>query len=209
MGRPPTAPGGGACPGWSEDRPASAGATVLSAQDRQDLERIFREHGTEDFRWLPAADITVAQWVRMKCQYGCDEYGKNVACPPNNPPVADCERFMREYTQAVIFHFVKAAPDHAARRQWSRQINERLLALERAVFLRGHHKAFMLLMGSCPLCEECAGNPADCPHPGSARPTAEGLAVDLFATAHRAGYPLEVLADRSRPMNRYAILLIE
>lgn len=82
------------------------------AIDRQQLEGIFQEHGFDEFRWLPAADITVAQWVRMKCTYGCDEYGKSVACPPKNPPVSECERFMREYSQAAIFHFIKAVRDH-------------------------------------------------------------------------------------------------
>lgn len=177
--------------------------------DRQQLEDIFHEHGFDEFRWLAAADIAVAQWVRMKCIYGCDEFGKNVACPPNNPPVLECERFIREYSQAAIFRFVKAVPNREERRKWSREVNQRLLDLERAVFIRGHHKAFMLLMGSCPLCEECLGQLERCPHPGAARPTAEGLAVDMFATARGVGYPLEVLSDYSQPMNRYAILLIE
>jgi len=66
----------------------------------------------------------------------------------------------------------------------------------------------MLLMGSCPRCEECVGRPQECREPGSARPTPEGLAIDLFATARNAGYPLEVLTDPAQPMNRYAILLV-
>ena len=177
--------------------------------DRQDLEQLFRGQGLDDFRWISPANIRVAQWVRMKCQYGCPEHGNRVACPPNNPSVAECERFLREYREAVIFHFPKAVEDRQERRRWSREVNERLLALEREVFLRGHYKAFVLLMGSCPHCEECVGDPAECPHPGSARPTPEGLAVDLFATARSVGYPLEVLTDYSQTMNRYAILLIE
>jgi len=181
----------------------------VAAADRQNLEGLFREHGFDDFHWLPAADIVVAQWVHMKCQYGCPEYGTNVACPPNNPSVAECERFFREYTDAALFHFVKAAPDEDERKRWSRPLNAKLLALERAVFLSGHRKAFMILMGGCPHCEECVGRPEACPHPGSARPTPEGLAVDVFSTAHAVGYPIEVLNDLSQPMNRYAILLID
>jgi predicted metal-binding protein len=181
----------------------------VATTNREPLERLFREHGFEDFRWLRAADIVVAHWVRMKCQYGCPEYGTNVACPPNNPSVAECERFIREYAEAAIFRFVKAAPDEEERKRWSRPLNAELLALERAVFLSGHRKAFMLLMGSCPHCEECVGRPGDCRLPGSARPTPEGLAVDLFSTAHAVGYPLDVLTDPSQPMNRYAILLVE
>jgi predicted metal-binding protein len=82
-------------------------------------------------------------------------------------------------------------------------------AVERAVFIRGLHKAFMLLLGNCPLCEECVGQVERCRRPGSARPTPEGLAVDMFETAHSVGYPLEVLSDHLQPTNRYAILLVE
>lgn len=177
--------------------------------DREKLETLFRDHGFDAFKWLPAADIAVSRWVRMKCVYGCDEYGKNAACPPFNPPVAECERFFREYTESAIFRFSKVAAIREERKAWSRGIDRKLLELERAVFLSGYHKAFMLLMGSCPLCEECAGRPEKCRHAGSARPTPEGLAVDLFATARSVGYPLEVLTDYSQPMNRYAILLVQ
>jgi predicted metal-binding protein len=177
--------------------------------NRVSLEELFRDHGFTDFRWLRADDIVVSRWVRMKCQYGCPEYGTHVACPPNNPSVKECERFFREYDDAVIFHFVKAEPDEAERNRWSRPIKEKLLALERAVFLAGYRKAFVLLMGSCPHCDECVGNPGECRFPGTARPTPEGLAVDVFATAHSVGYPIEVLTDLRQPMDRYAILLVE
>jgi predicted metal-binding protein len=177
--------------------------------DQQQLEGMFQAHGFDDFRWLTPGDIAVAEWVRMKCAYGCEEYGKNVACPPNNPAVEACERFIREYTGSAIFRFHLAARDREERKTLSRDIDGRLLELERAVFLSGYHKAFMMLMGGCPLCEICAGRPEDCLHPGSARPTPEGFAVDLFATARSVGYPLEVLTDYAQPMNRYAILLVE
>jgi predicted metal-binding protein len=178
--------------------------------DRQHLEDLFREHGFDDFRWIGGADIVVARWVRMKCIFGCDGYGQSVACPPNCPPVTECERFIHEYSQAVIFHFAKTVADEEERKKWCREVSGRLLEMERTVFLGGHHKAFMMPMSSsCPQCPECVGDPQDCPHPGTARPTPEGLGVDLFATARSIGYPLEVLSDRSQEMNRYAILLVE
>jgi predicted metal-binding protein len=177
--------------------------------NKEKLEKLFFERGFDDFRWLPASDIIVAQWVRLKCVFGCDEYGKNVGCPPNTPTVAECERFIGEYSDSVIIHFLKAVPNREERVNWSREINRRLLELERRVFIQGHHKAFMLLMGSCPICEECVERHEDCRYPGSSRPTPEGMAVDLFATTHNVGYPLEVLSDYSQQMNRYAILLIE
>jgi len=73
----------------------------------KDLERMFAGRGFSDFRWIHPRDIVVAEWVRMKCLYGCVEYGKNAACPPNAPPVDACARFFREYKRAAVFHFVK------------------------------------------------------------------------------------------------------
>jgi hypothetical protein len=35
------------------------------------------------------------------------------------------------------------------------------------------------------------------------------MAVDVFSTVRGYGYPIEVLADYSQAMNRYAFLLIE
>jgi predicted metal-binding protein len=181
----------------------------VATTDRKGLEALIRDHGFEDYRFIRAGDIAVAEWVRMKCRFGCPEYGTAVACPPNVPSVAECERFVREYEEAVILHFARTAPDREERRRWSRKANADLLALERAVFLSGRHKAFMLLMGSCPHCEECVGRPEDCRLPGSARPTPEGLAIDVYATARSAGYPIQVVTDHGQPENRYAILLVE
>ena len=44
------------------------------------LEELFRQHGYEDFKWLDPAEIVVAQWVRIKCMYGCPVYCQIVCC---------------------------------------------------------------------------------------------------------------------------------
>jgi hypothetical protein len=43
----------------------------------------------------------------------------------------------------------------------------------------------------------------------NARPSPEGLAVDVFTTARNCGYEIKVLTDYSEEMNRYGFLLIE
>jgi hypothetical protein len=35
------------------------------------------------------------------------------------------------------------------------------------------------------------------------------MAMDVYSTVRRAGYPIEVLPDYDRAMNRYSFLLIE
>ena len=177
--------------------------------DNQALEGLFAKHGYTDFRWIDPKDIVVAQWVRLKCMFGCSEFGRNATCPPNVPSVPECREFFEEYTRAAVFHFAKAVDAPEDRHEWSRGVNTALLALERDVFLAGNQKAFLLFMDSCGLCKKCSGDREECKEPRSARPTPEAMAVDVFSTVRRIGYPIEVLPDYHQAMNRYAFLLIE
>jgi predicted metal-binding protein len=173
------------------------------------LDKLFHKHGFTDFRWLDPKDIVVAQWVRMKCIYGCVEYGRTATCPPQAPPVGDCERFFREYRRAVVFHFEKKVDRPEDRHAWSRKLDLALLKLEQEVFMAGFVKAFLIFFDSCNLCLECSGTRTGCKEPKLARPTADALGVDVFTTVRALGYPIEVLSDYRQAMNRYAFLLID
>jgi predicted metal-binding protein/GNAT superfamily N-acetyltransferase len=181
----------------------------LRREDREEIERLFERHGYTDFRWIAPESIVLAHWVRMKCVFGCETYGTNASCPPNVPDVDECRRFVGEYGEAVVFHFEKRVERPADRHEWTKGVNANLLKLEREVFLLGHEKAFLLFMDSCNLCSECVRVRAECRQPRNARPTPEALGVDVFSTVRQYDYPIEVLEDYSRPMNRYAFLLIE
>jgi predicted metal-binding protein len=190
-------------------RPQSHRPRTRKQDGQVDLEGLFREHGFADFRWIDPKDIILGEWVRMKCLYGCVEYGRTATCPPNAPAVEACERFFREYDRAVVFHFEKKVDRPEDRHAWSRKINIDLLKLEREVFMAGFFKAFLLYMDSCNICLECSGNRAGCKDPKQARPTPDALGVDVYTTVRKLGYPIEVLSDYKQTMNRYAFLLIE
>jgi predicted metal-binding protein len=130
-------------------------------------------------------------------------------CPPNLPGVEECHRFFTEYRQAVVLHFQHTAPERAARRTWSARTNIQLVKLERQVFMAGYRKAFLLFMDSCEICAECVPDKASCKQPELSRPTAEGMAVDVYTTVRKLGYPIEVLTDPSQAMNRYAFLMVD
>jgi len=175
----------------------------------KDLERLFADRGFTDFRWIDPREIVVAEWVRMKCLYGCVDYGKNAACPPNAPPVDACARFFREYRRGVVFHFAKKVDRPEDRHAWGRKLNLELLKLETEVFKGGFVKAFLLFFDSCGICLECASARASCKEPKLARPTPDALAVDVYSTVRKIGYPIEVLSEYDQEMNRYAFLLID
>jgi predicted metal-binding protein len=176
---------------------------------KKQLGALFRQRGFSDFRWLDPKKIVVAQWTRVKCMFGCWEYGKTATCPPNVPTVAECERFFREYRRAVVFHFTKKVAKPEDRHAWTRRLNLKLLELEREVFLSGHEKAFLIFLDSCNLCPECSGKRETCLKPRQARPTADAMAVDVFSTVRPLGYPIEVLARTDQAMNRYAFLMVD
>lgn len=179
------------------------------AVSRKALTRLFQDLGYQDFKWIKPEQIVVAQWVRQKCMFGCDEYGHNAACPPNTPSVDECARFFSEYQQAVLFRFSKAVKKPRDRHAWTRKINKGLLKLEREVFLAGNRKAFVLFMDSCGLCKDCPPSRAECKNLTSARPSPESMAVDVFTTVERGGFPIQVLKDYDETMNRYAMLMVE
>jgi predicted metal-binding protein len=169
---------------------------------RSDLESLFEKHGVSDYRWLDPKAIVVSQWVRVKCMFGCGDYGRRACCPPNMPSVAECRQFFDEYSTAAIFHFEKAVAGPEDRHVWGQAINDGLMKLERNVFLAGHERAFLLLMACCSLCAECE-------NPKLARPVPEALAVDVYSTARQYGYPIHVLSGYAQTMHRYAFIMIE
>ncbi len=184
-------------------------AVMKKEINRKKLEEMFRKHGYEDYKWINPKGIVVDQWARMKCTFGCKNYGKCGTCPPNTPSVPDCRDFFRAYRSGVVFHFTKRVDKPEDRFAWTRQVNRKLLELEREVFLSGYYKTFLLFMDSCNLCESCSGVREKCQNPKLARPTPESMAVDVFETVRKIGYPIGVLYSYSQEMNRYAFLLVE
>lgn len=181
----------------------------LSTGHQAELEAVFKKFDLSDYKWIDPNEIIVSQWVRMKCMYGCGEYGNNACCPPNTPTVSECERFFKEYRTAVLFHFSTKVDQPEARHEWSKGINLKLSKLERDVFMSGYERAFMLFMDSCSICNECTGEKEDCKNPRIARPSPESMAVDVYSTVRQFGFPIHVLSEYNQAMNRYAFLLIQ
>ena len=178
-------------------------------KDPERLEIIFQKCEAKEFKWIDPRDIVTAQWVRAKCMFGCGNYGRHVCCPPNVPSVSECRQLFSEYETGVIFYFPVTVENPNDRHVWSRKMNQLLLSVEREVFLQGYQKALLLPVSPCGACEECTGTRENCKDPSIVRPTPEGMAIDVYSTARKYGFPIEVLTDFSQTMNRYAFLLVE
>ena len=92
---------------------------------------------------------------------------------------------------------------------WFRELNGRVLDLEKELFLSGFHKAFAFLPAPCNLCSRCQASKRECRQPLASRPTLEAFSVDVFSTARKMGYPIQVLSGYEEEMNRFVALLIE
>ena len=177
--------------------------------DRNEINALFEQQGYSNYTWIKADDIIVAQWVRFKCMFGCPHYAINATCPPHVPSVAECREFVRDYREAVIFHFTGAVDQPEDRTAWCREINLKLLEVERRVFLAGYYKAFIMFTDDCAWCRTCIGSREKCVNKTVARPSPEALAIDVFDTVRTGGLSIGVLTDYTQAMDRYAILLIE
>jgi predicted metal-binding protein len=84
-----------------------------------------------------------------------------------------------------------------------------VLALERDVFLSGFYKAFAFTAAPCNLCEQCTNTKGGCRHPLMSRPTLEAFGVDVYATARKMGYRIQVVKAYEEVTNRFGLLLVE
>lgn len=157
--------------------------------------RRARELGSRHAKVIFVKSIRVAEWVRMKCQFGCDGYGQCLTCPPHAPTPEQTRRVLKCYRRAILLH----GDGHA-------DIRAIVGTLEREVFLDGYHKAFGLGAGPCELCAKCS---EFCCHPEKARPSLEACGIDVFATVRANGFPIKVVRAPGCSENYYGILLVE
>lgn len=172
------------------------------------IEGLANAHRLTDFKWMDPGRVIIGNWVRMKCNFGCPGYGKRRTCPPYLPSVEECRNFFKEYKRGLLFHFAKRFKNPEMRHPWSKEVNRRMLELEREVFLSGYQKAFIFTQAPCRVCKNCTGT-GECRHPYQARPTLEAFGVDVYGTARRMSYPIQVVKDYHDEMNRYGMLLVE
>ena len=173
------------------------------------IEKLARAHSLGDFKWMDPRTIIPRHWVREKCIYGCPRYGQKACCPPEVPSVAECKAFFAEYRYGLFYHLTKKFGDPKERFRWAREANKRVFALEREVFLSGFYKAFAFTAAPCNLCEHCKNTKRECWNPLVSRPTLEAFGVDVYATAHKMGYPLQVVKGYEEETNRFGLLLLE
>ena len=157
--------------------------------------KLAQELGATDSKVISAKTIIVAEWVRLKCKFGCGGYGQCLTCPPFSPTPDETRRALKFYKHAILVHGDEYA-----------DIRSIISNLEREIFLDGYFKAFGMGAGPCNLCSKCAKT---CRHPEKTRPSMEACGIDVFTTVKSNGFPIKVLKTGNCKGNYYGIVLIE
>ena len=178
----------------------------MNSEEKIDV--ILQNLGFQDYKWIDPKKIVVSQWVRVKCQFGCSDYGLGT-CPPNTPSVDECRKFFNEYNRAVILRFTVLADRDKYPSQWSKSTTSQLLKAEKEIFTSDYPKVFLLNQTCCSSCKECPGNRKDCKDKEKSRPSPEGFAVDVYQTVKNAGWDIHVIPSSPSDINRIAIIMVD
>lgn len=171
-----------------------------------------KEYGLEAIFPFSVDKIIVAEWVNLKCCYGCNQYDTNWCCPPATPGIETVRNVLEEYSTALLLVGSQSCPDFYRNnaRKRSNQVRywKGTLSLERLLFLEGYYKAFSLVGETCALCKECA-YPEPCRFPQEKRPCVESFFIDVIGTLQNLGTTTKVATRRSESFGYYGIILVE
>lgn len=177
------------------------------------LEEMAVEGGANSVKFIPVENISVNEWVRQKCEFGCRLYAKRFTCPPYVQPVKETKKRLKGYNTALLVQF----KDLTNRMQW-KEIQNIMSDLEREAFLNGLYKAFAYTAGSCKLCDVCPAEALEkgtmfdrkkCVNIRIARPSMESAGIDVYQTAKNAGYELKVVPNEDMCFTSFCLLLLE
>jgi len=177
--------------------------------DKSAINQIIKNQGFNDFKWIDAKEIVVAEWVRFKCMFGCPSYGNKASCPPEVPSINECREFFKDYQRAIVIHINKKFDNPEDRLLWGKEVNNQLLEVERAIFLSGYRKTFLMFMDECQLCKDCSVTRENCHYKKLSRPCPEALGIDVFETVRKYNFQIEVLKDYHEEVNKFSFILID
>lgn len=144
---------------------------------------------------IPISSVVIDERVRLKCLIPlCDKYNQNLMCPPNLPPVEEFRKSTKKYSKALFVQLSLEKKENVSEAEARRQglrLHRIIHELERKAFSSGFPLAAGLIGGSCKLCRKCVAVPRPCRHPLIARPSMEGMGIDVIQTAKRIGLPFD------------------
>lgn len=184
----------------------------ISQELLNDLLEQGRQYGITDISPFGVDRINVAEWVHLKCRYGCNKFGTSWCCPPATPTTEEAKKILGEYSLALLLTGSKQHSDFYLNNGRKRGVQVKtwkgMLGIERNLFLEGYYKAFSLVGEGCALCKECA-YPEACRFPQEKRPSVESFSIDVIGTLNNLGIQMKVATDVGDSFKYYGIILLE
>lgn len=189
---------------------------AFEVQMQQDLRtlvgRIEELEGVDRAAIVSAKDIIVDEKVRWKCKYPvCFGYGTSPLCPPNTPPVDECERVIHSFRYAIVFQLGVPVEDFTGE-DWARKAGKHFRLnnsvtnqVEAWANSMGYRQAVSLQGGPCTGLEGCRAKSRDSEDTGPwcavlqgkrcrsflrVRPAMEAMAIDVIGTIKPLGWDM-------------------
>ena len=160
------------------------------------------EMGIDGAKIIDSRSVITAEWVRMKCQFGCRVFGMSLCCPPCTPTPDLTRKVIGSYQKVLLLH------RRLINGERTKTFNEAVVRLETEMFLDGYYKAWSMGSGPCRLCKEC-NLPAPCKQSYLARPSMEACGIDVFKTARGNGFEIKVAQTHDEERNIFGLVLVE
>jgi len=181
-----------------------------SKKDLQEYVQFALEAGADDSMLIPAGQVVVDERVRLKCMVPrCHLYGSSPNCPPYTPDTETMKKVIAKYNWAVLVkNDVRPVEDFADQKKWlknhekhQRKTHDIVGAVESRAFNDGYYFAVGFSAGGCKtaLCSGLVCQFVDsgrCRFPLKARPSMEGVGIDVFRLAVKAGWDVYPIASR-------------
>ncbi len=184
----------------------------ISENTIAELHEKGEQYDVESIMPFRTSEFVVAQWVNLKCRYGCSQYKANWSCPPATPELAEVKSILNEYSTALLLVGNQNRNDFYkdSNRNRTDQVKywKGTVSLERMLFLKGYDKAISLVSGACSLCKKCA-YPEACRFPMEKRPTVESFYIDLVGTLKNLGIDTRVAMKTNETFKYYSIILLD
>ena len=166
------------------------------------------EMGLDGAKVIHPRSIVTAEWVRMKCQFGCPSYGMRHWCPPHTPSPEKTQKVIDSYQKAILLHKKLKEGERGKGLMGFRGFNAAVVRLEIEIFLDGYYNAWSMGSGPCRLCKDC--DPTSlCKHGYEARPSMEACGIDVYKTARDNGFDICVVRTHDEERNIFGVVLVE
>lgn len=189
---------------------------AFEVQMQQDLRtlvgRIEELEGVDRAAIVSAKDIIVDEKVRWKCKYPvCFGYGTSPLCPPNTPPVDECERVIHSFRYAIVFQLGVPVEDFTGE-DWGRKAGKHFILnnsvtnqVEAWANSMGYRQAVSFQGGPCTGLAGCSEKSRDSEDTGPwcavlqgkrcrsflrVRPAMEAMAIDVIGTIQPLGWDM-------------------